>query len=85
MFFPKDLKETGIPHSTVKHDLEIGVHLGIFKQDKKREPYRWVDYDPEEPIIRKALERYFPDGINAFFMSKYTVENDIFEDIIKKF
>ena len=84
MFFPKDLIKLGIPEQSVKHDLRLGVYIGVFKQDKKREPYRWVDYDPEEPIIRKALERYFPDGINTFSMSKYTVETDLFEEALKE-
>ena len=82
--YPKDLKETRIPYSTVKHDLDLGVQYGLFIHDKNRAPYRWVDYDPEEPIIRKVLERYFPNGINAFFTSKYTVENDIFEEALKE-
>ena len=84
LFYPMDLKKLDIPYQSAKKDLKLGVHIGVFKQDKEKGPYRWIDYDPEEPIIRKVLERYFPNGINAFFTSKYTVENDIFEEALKE-
>ena len=83
-FYPKDLAEQlEIPYSTVKHDLRIGKHIGIFKQEQRRGPYAWIEYDPEEPMIRKAIEDHFPHGVNARMLSKYTTTYDPFEEALK--
>jgi hypothetical protein len=84
LFYPHDLKERlKIPQSTVKHDLEIGKYIGIFAQERRRGPYRWVDYSPEEPIIHKVIESHFPHGIDAHLQSKYTTAYDPFEEAIE--
>lgn len=59
--YPKDLEsELHLPHRTVDHDLKLGVQIGIFKQKKKKGPYAWIDYEPEEEIIRKVLKDWLP-------------------------
>ena len=82
--YPKDLKETKIPYSTIKHDLELGVQYGLFIHEKNRDPYRWFDYEPEEPIIRKVLKQYFPYDKKTRLASKYTVENDLFKEALNE-
>jgi hypothetical protein len=84
LFYPQSLsKQIGIPYTTVKHDLKIGKFIGIFVQERRRGPYRWIDYSPEVPIIQKVINSHFPCGIDVHLQSKYTTAYDPFEEAIK--
>lgn len=83
-FYPKVLQsKLKLPYRTIKHDLRLGLHLGIFKQENEKGPYAWIDYESEEEIIRKVIEDHCPYGVKAVLQSKYRPSSDLFDEICK--
>jgi hypothetical protein len=65
-FTPKMLVEAINKHEekkvnvrSVKHDLRLGSYIHIFKHDKSKSQYAWIDYDDDaEPRIQEAIIEY---------------------------
>lgn len=48
---------------TIKHDLRLGTFTGIFKHDKDKGQYAWIDYSDDEPFILEAIGEYLDNHL----------------------
>jgi hypothetical protein len=56
---PQELAlQLNLPERTVDHDLKLGTHIRIFKHDKEKGRYAWIEYESGEENVRRHLETW---------------------------